>query len=74
MYRRSGGVMFRAVVGQAVGVVSIACWLAFAVYFMSRAAEPNASDAGNWFLGFVLLTVAFILVMTFWRRFFGDQE
>jgi hypothetical protein len=44
-----------------------------AVYFMSRAADITATDQGNWFVGFVLLTIVFIAVMTFWRRFFGEE-
>lgn len=66
--------MMKDIVGQAVGVASISVWLAFAVYFMSRAAVPNASDSGNWFVGFALLTVAFLAIMTYWKRIFGDKE
>ena len=64
--------MYKSVVGQAVGVVSIAAWLGMAVYFMSRASDTSASDQGNWFVGFVVLTLVFIAIMTFWRRGFGD--
>ncbi|HEY8287401.1 MAG TPA: hypothetical protein VIJ28_23685 [Chloroflexota bacterium] len=65
--------MFKGFIGQTVGVVCIPLWLGMTVYFMSRAATPNASDAGNWFIGFVLLTVLFIAIMVFWKRVF-DQE
>jgi hypothetical protein len=64
--------MFRAFIGQAVGVATIPAWVAFTVYAMSRASTPNATDAGNWFLAFAIVTVVFIAIMTFWRRVFGD--
>lgn len=66
--------MFKSVVGQGVGVLSIAAWLGMAVYFMSRAADYTATDQGNWFVGFVLFTLVFIAVMAFWRRYFGDEQ
>lgn len=66
--------MLRAILGQAVGVASVSVWLSLTVFFMSKAAVPNASDAGNWFLYFALITIAFILIMTFWRRFFGEES
>jgi hypothetical protein len=64
----------KAFLGQAVGVVSIPLWLGFVVYAMSRAAEPNATDSGNWFAGFVAATVVFVAIMAFWRRVFVGQE
>ena len=60
------------IVGQVVGIASISVWLALTVYFMSRAATPNATDAGNFFLAFAGVTVIFILIMSYWRRLFGD--
>ena len=65
--------MFKGLIGQVVGVVSIPLWLGMTVYFMSRAAVANAPDAGNWFVGFVLLTVLFLVVMTYWNRFFASE-
>lgn len=65
--------MVRAILGQAVGVASISLWLALTVYGLSRASTPNASDAGNWFLYFAIVTVAFVLVMTYWSRLFGER-
>lgn len=65
--------MMRAILGQAIGVASVSVWLALTVYFMSKAATPNASDAGNWFLWFALVTVGFVLIMTFWSRAFGEH-
>jgi len=47
--------MMKDVLGQVVGIASISVWLAFTVYFMSRAAEPNVSDSGNWFVAFALI-------------------
>lgn len=66
--------MFRGFVGQVVGVASISVWLALTVYFMSRAATPNATDSGNWFLAFAAITVIFIAIMTYWRRVFVGRE
>jgi hypothetical protein len=63
--------MFRDFLGQVVGVAAIAVWLALTVYFMSRAATPNATDSGNWFLAFAVVTVVFIALMTYWRRIFA---
>ncbi|HWE64246.1 MAG TPA: hypothetical protein VHB98_21250 [Chloroflexota bacterium] len=63
--------MLRGFIGQAVGVAAISVWLALTVYFMSRASTPNATDAGNYFLAFAAATVIFIVLMTYWRRFFG---
>ena len=65
--------MVRAVLGQAVGVASVSIWLSLTVYFMSRAATPNATDAGNYFMYFALVTVVFVAIMTFWSRLFGEQ-
>jgi len=65
--------MFRAILGQAVGVASIGLWLPLTVYFMARASEPNVTDAGNWFLAFALLNIAFIAIMAYWRRFFAQE-
>jgi hypothetical protein len=65
--------MVKGVVGQAVGVVCIPLWVGMTVYFMSRAATPNATDAGNWFVGFVALTVLFVAVMVFWDRVFAGE-
>ncbi len=70
---RERSCMYRAFIGQAIGVVCIPLWIGAVVYFMSRAATPNASDAGNWFVGFVVLTVVFIAIMTFWGRFFRQE-
>jgi|GEM_PF-1340510 len=66
--------MLKEFLGQAVGVVSIASWLGATVYFMSRAATPNAQDIGNWFAFFVIITVLFIGVMAFWRRAFDEEH
>jgi len=64
--------MYRAVLGQAVGIASISSWLGLTVFCMSKAATPNASDSGNWFILFALITCAFIAIMAFWRRMFGE--
>lgn len=66
--------MFKSIVGQGVGVVSIAAWLSLSVYAMSRAADATATDQGNWFVAFVLLTLLFVAIMAFWRRAFGDEH
>jgi hypothetical protein len=66
--------VLKGFIGQTVGVVSIAAWLGMAVYFLSRAAEPNAADAGNWFAGFVVFTVLFVGIMAFWKRVFDDRD
>ena len=66
--------MGKGVLGQAVGVVSTALWLGMSVYFMSRAADPKATDTGNWFAGFVVFTILFIAVMVFWKRLFDDAH
>jgi ABC-type nickel/cobalt efflux system permease component RcnA len=68
------GSVLRDVLGQVVGVVSIALWLGMTVYFMSRAADPTATDTGNWFAGFVVLTIVFVGVMAFWRRAFDQAH
>jgi hypothetical protein len=65
--------MVRAILGQVVGVASISLWLALTVFFMSKASTPNAPDAGNWFFYFASVTIAFVLVMTFWSRIFGER-
>ncbi len=65
--------MLRDTIGQAIGVVSIALWLGMTVYFMSRTAATGATDTGNWFLGFVVLTLVFIAVMVYWGRFFRSE-
>jgi hypothetical protein len=62
------------VLGQAVGVVSLALWLGSSVYFMARAAEPNVSDSGNWFAAFVVFTIVFIAIMAFWKRIFVEAH
>ncbi len=62
--------MLRGFMGQLVGVVSIPLWLASSVYFMSRAADPTATDTGNWFAAFVIVTVLFVGIMSFWNRVF----
>jgi hypothetical protein len=72
-YWEAAGVL-KGFIGQTVGVVSIALWLGMAVYFMSRAAVPNATDTGNWFAGFVVFTVLFVGVMAFWKRLFDDRD
>jgi hypothetical protein len=64
--------VLRGFMGQAVGVVSIPLWLGSSVYFMSRAASPTATDTGNWFAAFVIVTVAFAGLMSFWSRIFRE--
>ena len=64
--------MVKGFVGQAVGVMCIPIWIGVTVYSMSRASTPNATDAGNWFVGFVVLTVAFVAVMVYWDRIFVE--
>jgi hypothetical protein len=68
------GKVLKGFLGQLVGVIAIPLWLGMTVYFMSRAAEPNATDAGNWFAGFVVFTVIFIGLMAFWGRIFRDEH
>lgn len=65
--------MLRDVIGQGVGIVSIAAWLGMTVYFMSRAAATGATDAGNWFFGYVVFTLIFIAIMVYWGRFFRGE-
>jgi len=66
--------MLRGILGQAVGVASISVWLSLTVLFMSKAAVTSDPNQGNWFLYFALTTIVFVLVMTFWRRFFGEES
>jgi hypothetical protein len=66
--------MFRDVLGQTVGVVAIASWLGLVVYCMSRAATPNATDSGNWFILFALITVVFVGMMAYWKRVFAKED
>jgi hypothetical protein len=65
--------MLRDIIGQAVGIVCIPLWLGMTVYFMSRASATGATDAGNWFVGFVALTLVFIAIMVYCRRFFRTE-
>ncbi len=65
--------LFKSILGQTVGVVSIAAWLGMVVYFMSRAADATATDQGNWFVGFAVLTLVFVAIMAFWRRVFAEE-
>jgi hypothetical protein len=65
--------MLRDIIGQAVGIVSIPLWLGMTVYFMSRASATGATDAGNWFIGFVAFTLVFIAIMVYWGRFFRTE-
>ena len=65
--------MLKGFLGQAVGVISIPLWLGGSVYFMSRAADPTATDTGNWFAYFIVATVVFLGIMAFWNRVFREQ-
>ncbi len=65
--------MLRDIIGQAIGIVCIPLWLGMTVYFMSRASATGATDAGNWFVGFVVLTLVFIAIMVYWGRVFRAE-
>jgi ABC-type nickel/cobalt efflux system permease component RcnA len=65
--------VLRGFMGQVVGVISIPLWLGSSVYFMSRAADPTATDTGNWFAAFVIVTLVFVGIMSFWNKLFREE-
>ena len=63
----------KGLMGQLVGIISIPLWLGGSVYFMSRAADPTATDTGNWYGYFIIITILFVGLMSFWNKIFRDE-
>jgi hypothetical protein len=70
---KEDNVVLKGVMGQLVGIISIPLWLGGSVYFMARAADPTATDTGNWFAAFIVATIVFVGLMSFWNKIFRDE-
>ena len=70
---REDDVVMKGLMGQLVGIISIPLWLGGSVYFMSRAADSTATDTGNWYGYFIIITILFVGLMSFWNKIFRDE-